>query len=172
MKKWFLLVAAIWLGLYGVTAQNLVLGAKIPDFKLARWLTEAPSEEEKHFVFIEFFYSTNPVSVERLVLLDEWADRYKDRLRVVVLTKEDSPEVAEKFRLDQCRYYVGLDDGGKTFAAYGVQYVPYGVVADRRGRVVWLGNSAQLDEETLKKLLDNDLYKDRPLRKPPQKGAQ
>ena len=51
------------------------------------------------------------------------------------------------------RRLAALDDGNRTFAAYGVQFVPFAVLFDARGRVVWFGNSSKFGDAELQREL-------------------
>ena len=48
---------------------------------------------------------------------------------------------------------MALDDEGKTFDAYGVKFVPFSVLLDAKGRVLWFGNSSRLTSQDLDGLL-------------------
>ena len=44
---------------------------------------------------------------------------------------------------------VAFDDSGRSFAAYDVQYLPFGVLVSAKGRALWMGNPRQLTEAIL-----------------------
>jgi len=46
---------------------------------------------------------------------------------------------------------VAIDAGGKIFTAFGVQYVPFGVLVDSKNRALWQGNSLHLTPEIIDK---------------------
>ena len=47
--------------------------------------------------------------------------------------------------------YVAIDEPGSVFGQFEVRYVPFSVLADRKGVILWTGNSALLDSKTLDK---------------------
>ena len=52
---------------------------------------------------------------------------------------------------DKLRAYVtvAFDDEGRSFAAYNVQYLPFGVLVTAKGRALWMGNPRQLTEAVI-----------------------
>ena len=42
---------------------------------------------------------------------------------------------------------VALDQGGRGFAAFGVSYLPFGVLVNARKRTLWMGNSLQMNKQ-------------------------
>lgn len=173
MKRILMLVSLLALVCAGISAQGLVIGAKVPDFRVREWLSEKkPASHPRKMTLIEFFHSSNPASVRRLATLNEWAAKYPEGLTVVVITKEDSREVREMLGGCLSLCCVGIDDGGKTFESFGAQYVPFGVLTDPKSRVLWMGNSSGMKEEEISNHIENGIYKDRPLRKAPQGRAR
>ena len=70
-------------------------------------------------LLIEFFYSPSQPSRDRLPVLNEMAKAYDGRVTVLVLARESRDRIE-------------------------VQYVPFSVLMDAKGRVSWFGNSAEL----------------------------
>lgn len=147
MKKIMFLTLAMFVA-GAVSAQKLVIGEKAPELKVAEWLSGEPSTEGKALL-IEFFHTSSKPSVARLETLDSLANRYSDRLNVAVVSKEAKERVEEILQPGSRAYYPALDDAGRTFESFGVSFVPFGVLVDKKGRVVWFGNPSSLDEETL-----------------------
>lgn len=44
----------------------------------------------------------------------------------------------------QPSYRVGYDGNGSVFSAFSARYVPYSVIYDKRGRILWVGNPSSL----------------------------
>lgn len=127
------------------------MGDRAPDIKPGKWLTAAPDMGGSP-VFIEFFHSTNKHSAARLGELDRLARQNGD-LVVVVVTREQSPDVISTLTDGNPAYYPMIDSANQTFSAYKVQFVPYSVLSDRKGRIVWLGNPTTLSNDEIIKLL-------------------
>ena len=138
----------LMLGVSGVQAQKLTVGSKAPELKIRGWVGEKPRTEEGA-MFVEFFYSASKQCVENLDRLDALA-RTTPSVTFVVMTKEGAEKIGTIEALQERAFFVALDDGGKSFAAFDVNYVPFGVLLDRRGRVLWHGNSTELNEKLIK----------------------
>lgn len=133
------------------SAQKLMIGQRAPELKTAQWLTGKPAEGRTQLLV--FYHSSSKEATDQLAQLDGYAKKYGEKLNVTILSRE-AEEKVRPLVLDRPRtYYVALDDNGKTFSSFGVQYVPFSVLIDGRGKMLWFGNPAQLDANTLIKLL-------------------
>lgn len=145
MKKTvLLLLLALAAPLSTTFAQNIALGQRVPELKVAAWLggrQPAPAQA----TYIEFFHSSNPGCAESLERLREMTNKFGTKLRVVVLAREPEEKVAPLLSpYLSPRIGVALDPSGRIFSAFGVSYVPFGVLVDAKNRALWMGNSLQL----------------------------
>lgn len=133
-------------------AQNLPPGARVPDTKALSWLTAVPQTEGKVVVY-DFFHPADPACEEVIPVLDALAKRYGDRIAVIRIAREHPARNAPPAQPGAGASAVAIDATGKVFGAFGVEYVPCCIVADRRGRIVWTGVPAELETE-IKRLLE------------------
>ena len=112
-------------------AQRLVIGERVPDLNITQWLNGAPVSDGKA-VMVEFYHSSNPKGAER------------DRLAVIVVTREKDDAVISSLLGGNPSYRVGYDGDGSVFSAFSARYVPYSVIYDKRGRILWVGNPSSL----------------------------
>lgn len=153
MKKIMLCLAFLLLSAAAVNAQKLVIGEKTPDIRVSAWLTEVPVMQGKA-TLIDFFHSSNEQSVRGLAKLNDFAKRYEGRLNVIVLNKEGFENVSQHLNAQKGYVlYMGFDEGGRIFAAYDVRFVPFSVLLDFRGRLVWTGNVNSLTDDIIKQAL-------------------
>lgn len=152
MKKVMLiLLLALATPAAAVVAQNIALGEKVPEMKVASWLGDRQPQSAA-LTYIEFFHSSNPSGIASVERLKELSDKLGARMRVIVLTREDRERIApllEKYLSP--RLAVGFDPSGRIFTAFGVTYLPFGVLTDAKMRALWLGNSLQLTPELIEK---------------------
>lgn len=150
MKKILLLALLAWaLVPAPAAAQHIALGEKVPDMKNITW-HRGREPQQAPMRYVEFFHSSARTAVRSLEHLAALSERTGKRLTVVVIAQESPDKVMPLIgqRLTG-RMAVGFDPEGRLFAAYGVSYLPFGVLTDSRGRALWMGNTLQLDEETL-----------------------
>lgn len=131
--------------------QRLVIGEKAPELKIMQWVGDKP-EEGRRARLIEFFQAGGAPSVERLPKLWSIAKQYHSTLTVILVSK-DSEESLKAVLPSYPPFFTGIDGSGATFSAYSVKFVPFSVLTDDRGRILWFGNSASLTNDLLMGLL-------------------
>ncbi len=149
MKK----VLLIWLlaagfASAGATAQNIALGERVPELKAQAWLDDrqpAPAP----MTYIEFYHSTNPACKTSLERLKELTGKLGTKLRVIVVTKEDAAKIAPLLRPYLSERLTVVLNAEKNFTAFGVTYLPFGVLTDAKNRALWMGNSLQINEKLI-----------------------
>ena len=149
MKKMLLIwLLAAGFASAGATAQNIALGERVPELKIQTWLDNRQPEPAPT-TYIEFFHSTNPACKTSLERLKEITGKSGTKLRVIVVTKEDPAKIAPLLRpyLSE-RISVGLN-AEKSFTAFGVSYLPFGVLTDAKNLTLWMGNSLQINEKLI-----------------------
>ena len=149
MKKALLILSfALASAIGSVTAQNVVLGDRVPDLKVSKWLDDRQPAAAPA-TYIEFFHSSNPACVTSLDKLKKLTGKLGTKLRVIVVTKEDPAKIASLLK-PYLSQQIGVALGAeKGFTAFGVTYVPFGVLTDAKNRAVWMGNSLQFNEKLI-----------------------
>lgn len=152
MKRFLSILVAIVLTTLTLSAQNSEVGYHAPQIQEVEWISD-PMEKSDKFLLVEFFHSTNEDCRARIEVCNTIARDYRHTLQVVMLTREPAEQVASMLLHDYQYFYVGVDEGGETFRAFGTSHVPYAVVIDPKGVIIWTGNPTQLNNHTLEKLL-------------------
>lgn len=152
MKKIaFLLLFACTAVSFDAPAQNIALGERVPELKPSAWL-EGKQPAATELTYVEFYQSSNKACKTSLDKLKALTEKFGKRLRVVVVTNEKGEVVTPQLSSYLSPVIgVAFDPAGKAFAAYGVTYLPFGVLTDAKNRALWLGNSLQLTEEVIEK---------------------
>ena len=153
MKKIIVITGILLLAFSGVKAQQLINGEKAPELKLSEWISKNQLQSGKP-TLIEFFVSRSDLSMKRLPTVDDFARNYGKKLNVVVIGCETKDKIQSVMDGKGYAVAVAVDNEHKTFTAYGAQFVPYGVLLDARGKVLWFGNSSKFGAEELKKTLE------------------
>ena len=154
MKNVLLIFLFVLSGACGAQAQRIALGARVPELKISGWLDGRPPEAAP-LTSIEFYHSSNKEGIRSLDRLKAAADELGGRLRIVVVAQESEEKVAAILRpyVSQ-RIGVGFDASGRSFANFGVAYLPFGVLTDAKNRALWMGNSLQLTPAFIEKIAE------------------
>lgn len=149
MKRFLLAVIVPWVAAATAGAQNIALGERAPEPKVQSWLDDREPARAP-LTYIEFFHSSNRASAASVERLQELARKSGGRLRIIVLVRESEEKIAPLLTpYLSARLGVGFDPAGRNFAAYGVSYVPFGVLLGARNRALWMGNTQQLTPEII-----------------------
>lgn len=151
MKRLLLVLAIFGVSISQTIAQKLIIGERAPELKVKEWISSKSADSGARLV--EFFFSSSKPSVDRLTVVNGLAKKYAGRLSVIVIAKEPKEKVEGILNPSSNSYLVAMDDAGKTFDSYGIQFVPFSVIIDSKGRIAWFGNSTSLTEETINKHL-------------------
>lgn len=125
MKKIFTVIFAVGLVFTG-SAQRLVIGERAPELR---------GVADDHLpTWIVFVHPQNSQTPAVLTYAQS-------------LTRTLADEDVE----------VGLTivTDNKVFAEFGLQYVPFSILVDKKHRILWMGNPMQLNSEIISKLCPN-----------------
>lgn len=147
MKKSLLLTITLALIVMGANAQRLIIGEKAPELKVKEWITKEPTGNKAKL--IDFFHSSCTQSEKHLERLNEIAEKFSSQLVVVIVVREPFEKLSSQLKLAGKSYYVAMDENGKSFSNYTVQYLPFSVLVDAKGRVRWFGNSTSLQDRII-----------------------
>lgn len=148
MRRIFLASALVFWTMT-VAAQQIALGERVPELRVASWLNGRMPVQGRPTLFV-FFHTSSRPSVESLARLEALDRTFGERVNVVLIVREDAETIAETVGpLTGGGLTVAFDDNGRSFASYGVQYVPYGVLVSPKGRALWQGNPRRLTDGIL-----------------------
>lgn len=155
MKKMLAILLLLPLLHAAATAQNIATGERAPKLKkVHRWLDNI-QPRQTDYTYIEFVRSTSAPCLESCLRIKDFLDHTERPFRAVFVSCEPAEHV--DFRLRDCSgEYIGtiLDTEGEIFDAYGVRYVPFGVIIDKRRRVLWFGNPLTAENDFVKKITE------------------
>lgn len=152
MKSLLLILLTVITGIYGVRAQNIALGERVPELKIASWL-DGRQPAPAPLTYIEFYHSSNKEGIRSLDRLKTTAGELGGRLRVVVVVQEKEDKVADVLLpYVSGQVGVGFDPSGRSFSNFGVTYLPFGVLTDAKNRALWMGNTLQLTPAFIEKI--------------------
>ncbi len=138
------------------SAQHLRLGYRIPEINVISALGTELDLIEQEYVCLVFMHSESLPCITALEHFRGVAEAEAERMATVLITPEErSDEHDIMSRFVDMATSVAFDNNRRTFTAFGVEYVPYGIIYDsKRRRAVWFGSILRLDNENLGKMLE------------------
>lgn len=131
------------------------VGQPAPEIKVGTWLNSPPqtlAALKGKVVLIEFWATWCGPCRQSIPHLKELYAKYSPQgLAMVSLTGEHPPEVARFAQKMGMNYPIGTDS--TSAATFGIPGIPYAIVLDRQGKIVWEGFPLFGLEEALKKAL-------------------
>ena len=132
-------------------AQTILLGERTPRFRQAKWL-DGNEPKSCDFVCIEFVHSASLPCRQSVERLHQMVNSF-DNMAFVMISHQSLTEIDSWVvkHIDK-RSGVIFDDRAIR-ASFGVNYVPYAVIIDRKRRALWFGNPQLLDRAMIEKLI-------------------
>ena len=156
MRNLIATLTAVLLLTHGTAeAQRLRLGDRVPDISISTMLGTHYEEFTSEHICLIFIHSASEPCV---VALDEFipeAESYANDMTIVLLTNEE-PTSENALLNGYINHYtsVAFDSHGHTFHTFGINYVPFGVIFDRKKeRAEWFGAIHHLKHKTLEEIL-------------------
>ena len=153
MKRFLTILAFLLAGTLVASAQNIIVGEKIPDLSLRKWLMDLPAERSEYTCYL-FYHSESALCAKSLNAIKPLIKEAKDQLNLIIITKEEyeNAGVTLTEHLDD-NIYVAFDLQGRAFRSIGVDFIPFCVICDKKRRAMWCGNTMTLTQSVLDKIL-------------------
>lgn len=149
---YLLTLALVWCG--ELHAENVIIGEKVPQLSIDKWLMDIqPSATE--YTCVLFYHSESELCRKSLRRVKHMVMN-NPSMNLIIITKEKYGDagVALTEHLED-RVGVAFDDNGRTFRTFGVKFIPFCVIHNKKGRTTWCGNALSLEEKTLEKITSN-----------------
>ena len=149
---YLLTIALLWCGV--LHAENIIIGDKIPDLSIDKWLMDiqpAPTD----YTCILFYHSESELCRKSLKRIKHIVMN-NPQMNLVIITKEKYGDagVALTEHLED-RIGVAFDENGRTFRYFGVKFIPFCVIHNKKSRAKWCGNALTLSENIVEKITSN-----------------
>lgn len=152
MKRLFCILLATLATTLTLSAQRVEVGSKAPLIGQVEWISDTPQLGER-FLMVEFFHSANEDCRAHIDPCNAISHTFLEQMDVVVLTKEPSEQVTSLLMHEYQFFYAASDESGKTFQAFGANHVPFAVIVDLQGVVIWTGNPWTLSKDIIENLI-------------------
>lgn len=115
--------------------------------------SKTATDTEASLFFIDFWATWCGPCVYASEYLGVLQKQYPDRFYVVSLT-EENPEVVKRFlKKNPTDLAVSIDYKGETFKAYNTRTLPYGLLLNANGTVLWKGSPTDFKQADLERFL-------------------
>lgn len=148
MKRTLCIIFLLLGAALSLSAQQVEVGSRAPRIGQVEWISDTPQLGERALM-VEFFHSSNKDCRDHIAPCNTISHMFLDEMDVVMLTREPSEQVASLLMHEYQFFYVASDESGATFRAFGAKHVPYAVIIDTKGVIVWTGNPWSLTKEII-----------------------
>lgn len=138
-------------GLADPISETSLLGKPGPSLDAAKWLTEKPDLEGK-YVLISFWASWSAPCRQWITELNALQKKYAAKLVIVGVSAESETDVANLSE-PRMEYASAIDSKAKLSAAAGVSSIPYVLLCDPKGTVLYQGHPGAITDKKLEGLL-------------------
>lgn len=159
MRVILTILASMMMFISATQAQQIRLGHRIPDINTASEFGTEIKLIEHEYVCLIFVHSESLPCINAIEHYREVSQPLSSRMATVLITPEersDDTDIIVRYANDHTS--VAFDDEHRTFKAFGVDFVPFGVIYDtKHRRVLWFGSILQLHHEMLDELLSQNI---------------
>ncbi len=153
MKKYLITTLLLLLVSMGeLCAQKLVIGSKVEghnELTSLEWIGGTP-QKDKTWI-IDFFSSANPTAVR---FYEEHLPRIRDlagnKAEIVIVSTKGDDKFFDLANQDGDKYHFVVDNSAALFKLLQVKFIPFTVVIDKNGKILWQGNLSDLDHKIIK----------------------
>lgn len=132
------------------------LYTEAPELHVEEWVTEKPKTKGK-YILIQFWHTFSPPSLRMLPHLNEWHEKYKDKLAIICISDEGI-EVVRKSTEEHIKFFSAVDTQNRTHSELKVWGLPHVIIIEPEcGFVIWEGfpllPGYELTETAIKSIL-------------------
>ncbi len=138
-------------GLADPISEKSILGKPGPTLEVEKWLSEKPTLEGK-FVLISFWASWSVPCRQWIPELNALQKKHAEKLVVVGISPESEADIAN-LPEPRIEFASATDSKAKLSAAAGVTSIPYVLLCDPKGTVLYQGHPGALTEKKLEAIL-------------------
>ncbi|MGS2739798.1 TlpA family protein disulfide reductase [Sinomicrobium sp. M5D2P17] len=146
----------IFLYLFLCLAGHMYGQVKVSEFIQASRLAEP---EDGKLIFVDFWATWCKPCIHVSKYVETLQEQFPNDFYAVSLTKESKDVVMRFMPKHPSRLAIALDKDGETFLKHGITALPYGVLYDGRGEIVWKGHPADLTENRLRSFIKRNRHR-------------
>ena len=138
-------------GLADPISEGSLLGRPGPSLEVVNWLGEKPAIEGK-FVLISFWASWSTPCRQWITEFNALQKKYGDKLVIVGVSAESESDLANMPE-PRLEYASAIDSKAKLTAAAGLTSIPYVLLRDPKGTVLYQGHPGAITDKKLETIL-------------------
>lgn len=121
----------------------------------ATFVSSNPGPLDGKVVLIQFWSVRNPASRRTIPHFNRIQRKYQERGLVVIGISNDSDEaLAALVKVQPVHFSLASDPEARLFHRLGVTFIPFCLLVDRAGKIVWQGAPNMIPDELIPKFLD------------------
>ncbi len=139
--------------LFVLIAGNIFTSSAQAQIRISDQLQNAnPQKDTKKSLFLIDFWATWCVPCATVSKYLSYVQKFGTQdLYILSLSQENPDAVKRHLEKHATNLAVAIDFEGESFTRYGVKSLPYGVLLNADGRVLWKGNPAELTMEDIER---------------------
>ena len=153
MRRFFAILTLMVATTVVAHAQSIRLGEPVPSLSLQSSIDETLALYNRDYVCLIFAHSESEPCVDAIRDFAPTAEDISKQCAIVVITTEselDKDSIVERLGVED--YILAFDSQGRTFKAFGIQYVPFAVVyRTKNSRIEWFGPMHHIETSTFQK---------------------
>lgn len=115
--------------------------------------SELATPKDKPLFFVDFWATWCVPCIHVSTYLNTVQEQFRDDLYIVSLTQERSDVVRPFLQKHLTKLAVSIDYEGQNFKQYNVRALPYGILFNADGQVLWKGNPADITPRIIRGFL-------------------
>lgn len=115
--------------------------------------SELATPKDKPLFFVDFWATWCVPCVHVSTYLNTVQEQFRDELYIVSLTQERSDVVRPFLQKHLTKLAVSIDYEGQNFKKYNVRALPYGILFNADGEILWKGNPANITPKIIRNFL-------------------
>lgn len=118
--------------------------------------SELATPKDKSLFFVDFWATWCVPCIHVSTYLNTLQEQFREDLYVVSLTQESSDVVRPFLQRHPTKLAVSIDYEGSNFKKHNVRALPYGVLFNAEGEILWKGNPANITPRTIRGFLSKN----------------
>lgn len=153
MRRFFAILALMVATTVAAHAQSIRFGESIPSLNLQSSIDETLAIYNRDYVCLIFAHSESKPCVDAMRNFAPTAQAISKQCAIVVITTEselNKASIVERLGIED--YILAFDSNGRTFKAFGINYVPFAVIyRTKNSHIEWFGPMHHIETSTFQK---------------------